>query len=592
MGSLSTKELSDLRDSIKSSYLKMEPFRKNRYETIEQYVGTHYSDRGSKKELPINLIRLFVDIFVRQLAANNPSALVTTKFEKLKPFAATLELGLNHLIGEIDLQETLHAGVKDSMFSTGIVKVGLNRSSVVEIGGVLHDVVQAFADPVELDNFVWDMTGHRWEDMSFMGDRYRVDLDLAKKELFPDSKNAIKLVASKKEMGEGERHSTSDLTNDNSGQDDEFRPKVELWDIWLPRDNKVITIAHNQLDGEILNEIEWEGPERGPYHILSMSDVPGSPMPLAPIANHRDLHELVNNTMRKVQRQMNRQKTLLGVMEEAGEDGERVIQASDGDVIKLTNPPDRVKELNIGGIDNNNMAAIIQWIELYKTMSGNLDSLGGLGPQAPTLGQERIIADSSNVQVADMGSRVTRWTARIVSDLAFYLFNDPLINLPLVKRVPGVEGVEIPVRLTAADREGDFLEYNFDIDPVSMTHKTPGGQLNKLFTVVQQVYLPLAQMFEAQGLKFDLLVFIREIGKYMDLPELAGMFVQADGQPIFGEEPVGGKHERTMPNETTRTHIRINRPGATNRDSAAAAVQAFLGAGTDKQKAVAGRPAS
>lgn len=584
---MTKEDLKKLQSSIEANYKLLEPFRKNRLAVIKEYVGSHFSDHGSERELPFNMIRLFVDIFVRQIVANNPSSLITTKSLRLRPAAATLQLGLNHLIKEMDLQQDLEAGVKDSLFSIGIMKVGLNHSADVEIGGVLHDVGQPFANAVELDNFVCDMSARRWEDMTFIGDRYRVDLEFAKTKMFPGSKEAAKLTATDKPVQDNDRHSTKELTEERIAASEEYRPKVELWDIWLPLESKVITIAAGQLSDVVLKEIEWDGPEHGPYHHLGMSDVPGSPMPLPPIANHRDLHDLINSTARKLQRQIMRQKEVLGVASGAEGDVERVQGSDDGDVIKMDHP-ELIKAFKLGGIDNLSLATMMQMMELFKEMSGNLDSLGGLGPQADTLGQERIIADSSNVQVADMGARVTKFTARIVRDLAFYLFSDPLINLPLVKRVPGVEGVEIPVTLTAADREGDFLDYNFDIDPISMRHKTPGGQLNKLLTVIQQVYVPLMPVFQSQGITLDTSQLIRSLAAYSDLPELDGLFIADDGEPLLDAEPVGS-HERTLPAETVRTNVRINRPGASNRDRANAFVQGILGQGNDQQRAVAGR---
>ncbi|KKM19998.1 hypothetical protein LCGC14_1649980 [marine sediment metagenome] len=582
------EDLKKLHSSIEANFKLLEPFRKNRLEVIKEYVGSHFSDHGSEKQLPFNMIRLFVDIFTRRLVANNPSSLVTTKPLRLRPSAATLQLGLNHLIEEIDLQRDLETAVKDALFSVGMVKVGLNHSASVEIGGVLHDVGQPFMNAVELDNFVCDMSVSRWEDMTFIGDRYRVDLEFAQTKMFVGSEDAKKLTATGKAVQDNERHSTKELLEKRTGFDaEEYRPKVELWDLWLPLENKVITIAAGQLTDVVLNEIDWDGPELGPYHQLGMAEVPGSVMPLPPIASHRDLHELVNFTARKIQRQIHRQKEILGVASGGEGDIDRIMNSDDGDVIKLDHP-DLVKDFKLGGVDSLNLATMVNFMELFKQMSGNLDSIGGLGPQSDTLGQDKMIADSSSVQVADMAARVTKFTARIVRDLAFYLFEDPLINLPLVKRVPGVEGVEIPVTLTAADREGDFLDYNFDIDPVSMSHKTPGGQLNKLMTVIQQVYAPLRPVFQSQGITLDTSQLIRSLAQYADLPELDGLFISDDGEALLDDQPVGS-HERTLDPNTTRTNIRINRPGATNSDRANAFVQGLLGQGNDEQRAVAAR---
>ena len=110
---------------------------------------------------------------------------------------------------------------------------------------------------------------------------------------------------------------------------------------------------------------------------------------------------------RKLGRQAERQKTLLGVMGDAQRDGERIGSASDGDIVTMDNP-EKAKELTFGGVNPDNFNFVIALRDLFSWTAGNLDAIGGLGPQAPTATQEKLIAISSNKRLRTCKSG--RWT--------------------------------------------------------------------------------------------------------------------------------------------------------------------------------------
>ena len=74
---------------------------------------------------------------------------------------------------------------------------------------------------------------------------------------------------------------------------------VELRDIWLPREQLIITVETGKL-GPSLRVLEWDGPHSGPYRFLRFNEVPGNTMPLPPVALWRDLHDLANVLFRKL----------------------------------------------------------------------------------------------------------------------------------------------------------------------------------------------------------------------------------------------------------------------------------------------------
>lgn len=349
MVAFSEKKLSKLRTAIGYSRRQLQPFRQQRYDTVRQYVGYHYSDDGAADRVPLNLLELAVNIYTQQLAARSPQVIVNTPFRELRPQAATFELGLNQLLKEIRFGDTVRMAVIDALFSIGIIKTGLERRSSVEIDGYLHDVGQPFADIISLDNWVHDTTATRLDKCQFMGDRYRLPLELVKKSSAFTNTDQLK-ATTKTSYNEDGDSKTESLSHGSQVDPDEYAEHIELWDIWLPAENIILTIPAEG-ESKPIRVIQWDGPENGPYHLLSFSPVPGNIMPLAPSALWMDLHDLANRMFRKLGRQAERQKTVLGVQAGAEDDGNRIISSNDGETLRLDNP-DRAREYPYGGAEH------------------------------------------------------------------------------------------------------------------------------------------------------------------------------------------------------------------------------------------------
>ena len=60
-----------------------------------------------------------------------------------------------------------------------------------------------------------------------------------------------------------------DMLEDESDKD-YFEEMGTLMDFWIPEDNQIITMAEDH-SKKPLRVLDWDGPESGPYHILSFS---------------------------------------------------------------------------------------------------------------------------------------------------------------------------------------------------------------------------------------------------------------------------------------------------------------------------------
>jgi hypothetical protein len=571
-------EIVRLQQAINWSYRQLKPFRDNDKDAMREYVGRHYSNTGSDRKVPFSLLELAISTYTQRLSGGKAKVLVTTPHDQLQPQKAKLQRGTNHLLEEIDFHETLADIVQGGFFSMGIAKMGLDLRGKREWMGFMHDVTQPFFDSILLSNWVHDMSATRWDKIQFCGDRYYIDLEDAK-EMF---KHGDKLQPLQEMAGSGEER-TEELTQGQSFNREFYRPVTEAWDIWDVRANRIITLAAgegNECDvtGEYLHVTDWNGPERGPYRLLRFTPIRGNIMPLPQVALWRDLHDLANSIMRKLGRQAQRQKTLWGVMAGGEADGRTVIEGSDGQMVNIVNPKN-IAKMDFPGADPQMLALLIQIKNIASWLWGNLDALGGLSPQSETLGQDRLLTASASQRLVKMQKTVLDFSTGAIRGLGELLYTDPFIVGAQIKRYGETM---IPIYWTPEDREADFLQYNMTIEPYSLQYHSPSERLETIKQTMAQLVMPLQQAMMQQGIHVDYEKLYRIIAEYTGIEELNDILVYTN--PRHSEE--GPTRALQSPN-TTRTNVRVNRPGATSQGRDEAMVRDLMGSG--QQPAVGGQ---
>jgi hypothetical protein len=578
---------------MEHSRRKLSPFRQNRLEALRQYVGAHYSDDGAPDKVPVNLIELAANVYTVSLAARTPRVLATTPHREIKADAADLELALNFLLQEINFKRTLQRCVQDALFGFGIMKIGMEPDGTVDFGGgYFEDVGKPFAESVSLDNWLHDVNAECYEKATFAGDRYRLPMELLRESDLFDERVVSRLKPTTKmfvneEGSEADERSES-LSGGREGDPDEYMDFVDVWDIWLPLEGLIVTMPLEECDTDEkpLRIVEWNGPEVGPYRTLSFSDVPDNINPLPPVSTWMDLHDLANRLFRKLGRQAERQKTILGVPDDSKEDAERIIQANDGEAIRMRDPS-KVKEYSFGGADQVGLAFTLQIRDLFSYMGGNLDALGGLGAMSDTVGQDELMSEQASKRIAFMQDRVYDFTKCATTDLGWHLYTDPLIELPLVKRHPMFPDVEIPVTWGPDRRGAEYYRYNIRIEPHSLQHQTPSSRLNTLFRVFGEMVAPFAPMMEAQGIQVNFEGLLRTVAKYSDFQELEDIISFSEPSSVYQPGAVGSPPEKApMPANTTRRYVRESRATAgtrSGRDNIMA--RALVGSGVQQSEA-------
>ncbi len=558
MAKFSKTQLSNLHDSMLYSQRRLKTYRDEQVLSLKQYVGSHYSDFGASDKVPINFIELATNIYLQHLVAQGPQVLITTAPKELKAIAANFELDINWLLKRMKFGDTLHKIVMQAMFSVGIAKCGLNNSGTVMLDGQPYDFGETFVDSVSLDNWVHDMTATNWDQIQYCGDRFTLPMELVMESDFYSQAFKDKLTPKEATGINEEGHEKAEAISKGTGPElIRYKDTVDLWNMWLPLDRLLITIGDDDND-EVGNVIEWNGPHNGPYRFLSFNDVIDNIMPLPPVSLWRDHHELANLLYRKLGRQASRQKTVIGVQGGADADGNRILKANDGDMLKIENPKN-TQEYKFGGIDQMSLLFLLQVKDLATYFAGNLDALGGLSRMSETLGQDELLTANASKRLESMQKRMTGFTTELVEDVAWYRWTDPVRDFPVVKRK---HGAEVATSLTVMQRETNFLEYNFKIEPYSMQHQTPASRLASLTQIFERFMAPFVPMMESQGIVLDFESLFAMISKYSNLPELQDLLIYTN--PEHQSAKPHGESMRQSP-VTTRNYVRQSKPGATQQ---------------------------
>lgn len=573
-----------LQDSINWSYQRLQPFRETRKHGVDQLVGKHYGSAEHKDRVPVNFIELATTIYTHQLVAQAPQALVTTELKNLKAQAYELEVAINHFIRKkIRFAEALQEAVVDALYGMGILKVGICPYQ----HGYEHDTGIVYVEAVSLDDWVHDMTAKRWADVDYMGNKYRVPFDELIESL-PNSE-AKKKLQPRESSAAFESDSVAEISiGDAAVEDNEARDYVELWDIYLPKERLMLTLEAFPTDeddlfaSEPLKITEYEGPLHGPFHRLGFSKVPSNTMPLAPVAIWEDLHDLANNIFNKTGRQALRQKTVTGYQGSAQGDAERVRDARDGEMVRMDNPQG-VQQFSFGGADQVNLAFAVQLQQLFSYFAGNLDSLGGLGAQSATLGQDQMLAESASQRIKFMQSVTVDFTQRVLHDVAYYMIGDPLLQLPLMKKIPKSD-LEVPFTFRSWEMAGDFLDYNFNIEPHSLSFRSPNERLQLVMRLLGEIIMPLSPIMAQQGIVPNFDGILRTIARYSEMSELEDLLTFSAPPTLPTAQQQGTNPKDTgfqlesmpRPASSTRRYVRENRSAATQPGTAQVMIQNLL----------------
>jgi hypothetical protein len=477
--------------AVEKGFERLANFRSARLLFLRQFVGQYYdAEKGRVGSEPLNLIFNAIRVLVPSIVYNFPKHNVSTEFLAQRSYADMLGMALTQQDKKLKLKDVYRRWIVDACFTIGILKTGLcDSGTAVQFEDGAVDPGTVYTSGVDFDNFVFDPNARILDPGGclFMGDRMRVsrtsllDSGLYRNDLverLPSSNAGY--------MGENRVDQLSSR-NINFQETAEFEDEVEICELWVPRAKAIVTVpacAAGYTSEDFLRTADYYGPDDGPYTLLKFTPpVPNNPMPVSMVGIWYDLHVMANKMAKKIMEQADRQKDIVGYKRSAADDAQEALDAGDGEAVAMDDP-EGLKTFSFGGQNRTNEAHVVQLQQWFNMMAGNPEGMAGLSMNAKTASEANLLQGNAQTSIEDMKDLVYIGCAEEARKRAFYLHTDPLIEVPLIRRVrtPAQFGAgpsgplmispaqeqEVQVFLTPEARSGDFLDFMFEIEPESM----------------------------------------------------------------------------------------------------------------------------
>ena len=535
-----TSQAHKLAEAVKSSDRRLWPYRNQRIRFIKQYVGPYYGENGHSRQILAMLKRL-VDVLVPMLTVDCEVS-ITSENTDYAQFSKTFESNVNKALREMRFATTMRMAAVDTLFGVAITKTGLGPSvsgAFTEAYNYAMDPGRVYAGTVSLDNYVVDMDAPDRFSAGFEGNFYEVPVEWAKSSGMYQNVAMIEKTATR--QYDIQREKAKDLSGRNPLADETFVEKIKLLDVWLPQQGMQVTLPADldAVDGYI-DEREYKGPEFGPYDTFGFSWVPDNQMPVPVIASVYDLHLYLNEIATKAARQAQKQKNV--VLTSAGyeSDASAIRAANDQDVV-IVKDANQSKEVSFGGMDPKNMQTVAWFRDLFNLIGGNPELLSGAGPQANTATQDTENREAALGCLGDWRQQMLNAAGSVVRKIAWYEWTNPVKSRTLTVQSGGVD---IPVRWTPELREGDFIDYNFDINPCTKRSTDPRAQYRDVQEWLTNVVYPMMQMGALQGQLLQPEEVVNVTGELLGIKQAARMFrkgapLQMGGGASMGAPPSG-----------------------------------------------------
>ena len=203
-----------------------------------------------------------------------------------------------------------------------------------------------------------------------------------------------------------------------------------------------------------------------------------------------------------------------------------------------------------------------------------------------------------------MQNSIILFTRNVLTDFAYYLWQDPIESYPAEIDVPGYG--PITSKLTPEERTHDFFEHQLEVEPYSMQFQTPEERKGKLLATIEQIIMPAMPMLQQQGISIDWATLIKLVAEYDQMPELESV-IDVKGAPMDagtappqkqqgapgqqgppGAPSPGQGATPGMPARTHRTYERVSQPGRSNRQQQEAMLVQHLMGGRVQPSEMAG----
>lgn len=525
--------------NVELGYKRLENFRNARMMFLRQYTGQYYDKAsGEIGTEALNLIFNAVRTLVPNIVMNFPTHKVSSNFLASAEYGEMLSMALAYHDKQINIKSTYREAIVDAIFTLGILKTGIAESDSVYVfdENSKIDTGSVYTEKVDFDNYVVDPNTreHLFKDALWEGDKMCVvrqnllDSGLYDNEIIEN----LPAVADDSDNRAKASHLSRKKVYRNS--ETYLEDEVEIVELWVPGANALITVpgCENYTVDKYLRVDDYYGPSCGPYTKLALTPpTPGNSMPVAMVGIWHDLHVLSNSMAHKVATQAERQKDVMLYRRNAADDAQEIADASDGEGIAVDDPS-AVNVLSLGGQQQSNEIQLAQLGQWFNMMAGNPQAQAGVRFDAGSATEAKLLQGNANITMEDMKDLVYTMGASEARRRAWYMHTDPFIEIPLIRReqIPaqykmtesgpvmeqGERMDDVQIYLTPEARNGDWLDFTFDIEPESMGRVDSNTRLMQAFdfaTKILPAAMQAAQIAAMLQIPFNVQAFIISMAK-------------------------------------------------------------------------------
>jgi len=520
---------------------------KHQHKLLQLWASGFFEKEYAREHL-INLMDRGVYTIVPYLVEGIPQVMVETLAVNYKPWAYTTQLALNFLLRKMNFAESvLIPAAFNSMFGAGITRTFTEYDRNISLE---NEVIMSGAPTVRVihdTDYIGDPLAKTRSDFVFEGDVYRLPTDYAK-ELF--SKDADFILPDCKLINDLRPEMISEPGFDMRKA--ALRDYTTFIDLYLYDENVTVTIMPEGNKAKILRTVEEDGPNESPYDYLGYKFFPNSSIPIPPAWFWHDQDVTMNIVARAAREQAESQKDII-IADNANKDlAEKVESARNMDVLLTKDPKDSVMTASFGGMNMQSMP-YMQFVEdLFNKSGGTSEIMAGRGAEAPTLGQEKMIYQNASRIVGNMYSRFHDFMTSIITKLAWKVWTDPTVYVPVVKEIPGV--ANFPEVFSQADKVGDFYDFVFSVKEYSTQRMSPEMKYQRLMQLSSQWVLPTLSIAAQQGAMFDVPEATKRMGEYLGLEDFNQLYHTAVPKPTdivpYKMQPQGKGEETLQMNDS------------------------------------------
>lgn len=526
---LTAQEFKNLRDAAESSFLKDKPYRDNLRAFVRATAGNYYGgssewgygeETGASADTPLNLEAMFVRGAMAELSADRVQAMVETEDEQWKMFVDTYGIALNRVARQLDLSEELNLATHGALYGLGIVKIGQELSTEVLEDGSEYIKPRPYVRAVDFGRFVRDGRARRLGEADFLGHDQRVALGVARRDPLYDPQARLKLTAeSGGPVGEDHRGTELELGSDLPTT---YRKWIDIREVWIRPLNRLVAWPLNNPDIKLL-DMPWKGHSEGPYVFCGFEWLLNHALPMSPLAVLHVIHQSANAFLAKAIEQQQKQKNVLGYDAAAEEEVKRIVEAVENQTYLRTGG--HIQAVSMLGAAQSTVGMFQLMRDLFSYAAGNMDQRSGLDVQAPTLGQEQLLARAADRLTESMRTRVLKMVRQVFEALGWYVLQDSWSEEVLRKPV-GPRGDTVAALWTPeVRRELRNVRCDVRIDPYSLGEQSPQTRLSRYLGGIDYVQSRFRPDMAAEGVGFDVTEVIHNIGKLMGEPMFERSFI-------------------------------------------------------------------